>query len=162
VADAAVIKRMRALRRLIHRHPPGNNQRALAIFIQRGHYRAFLRRANAVMRERETIMAEALHRRLPNVEWRHCSGASTFWVKAPKGIDCETLAKQVALDGILVEPGTRYFYAGKRGEFLRLSVSSIPAAKISEGIRKLAESLRSDQSRSPLTLRPTRGRNWNR
>jgi GntR family transcriptional regulator / MocR family aminotransferase len=162
VADAAVIERMRALRRLIHRHPPGNNQRALAIFIQRGHYRTFLRRAKEVMREREAIMAEALNRRVPYLEWSHCPGASTFWVKMPKGIDCETLAKQAALNGVLVEPGTRYFYARREADYLRLAVSSISASQISEGIRGLAEALANDKNRLAHGSRLKRCRNWNR
>jgi GntR family transcriptional regulator/MocR family aminotransferase len=142
VADVEVIAQMRALRRLIHRHPPGNNQRALAIFIERGYYRAFLRRAQAVMAEREKAMIAALEAYVPQAVWSHCPGASTFWIRLPGDVDSRSMAAEAIRRGLLIDPGTRYFYAEDRGrEYLRLSVSSIPAVRITDGIRRLARLL---------------------
>jgi len=163
VAEPPVIAQMRALRRLIHRHPPGNNQRALAIFIERGYYRAFLRRAKAVMEERELVMEEALHRHFPGSQWRHCPGASTFWIRLPEGLGSEDFCRHAAACGILVETGTRYFYAGAPdGEYLRLSVSSIPAARIPEGMRLLAAAFHDHASAPGTTAAETRETNWDR
>ena len=44
VAPAAVARELRALRRLMLRHPPSNNQRAAALFLGLGHYKSHLRR----------------------------------------------------------------------------------------------------------------------
>jgi GntR family transcriptional regulator/MocR family aminotransferase len=128
------------MRRLIHRHPPGNNQRALAIFIERGYYRAFLRRAQSVMYERESIMAQALDEHFKGFEWRHCPGASTFWVRLPRFANSGSLVATAAAHGILVEPGDKYFYDElPAGLFFRLSVSSIPASRIPGSIERLAK-----------------------
>lgn len=143
IAQPSVIAKMRALRRLIHRHPPGNNQRALAMFIERGYYRAFLRRAQAVVAERQQTMAAALNRYFPNADWRHCDGASTFWMRVPDGVGGRALAASAATRGVLVESGTRYFHKDQgRDDHVRLSVSSIMSGRIEDGIRRLAEAHR--------------------
>jgi GntR family transcriptional regulator/MocR family aminotransferase len=143
IAHPLVIAKMRALRRLIHRHPPGNNQRALAIFLERGYYRAFLRRAQAVMSERQEAMAKALDCYFPGADWRHCDGASTFWMKVPDGVGAQALATRAAEQGVLIEPGARYFHKEDgREDYVRLSVSSIVASRIEDGIRRLAEAHR--------------------
>lgn len=143
IAHPSVIARMRALRRLIHRHPPGNNQRALSMFIERGYYRAFLRRAQTVVAERQERMAAALFRHFPDADWRHCDGASTFWMRVPDGVSGRSLAAAAAARGVLVESGSRYFHRdhGRDGH-VRLSVSSIVASRIDDGIRRLAEAHR--------------------
>jgi len=143
IAHPSVIAKMRALRRLIHRHPPGNNQRALSMFIERGYYRAFLRRAQAVVAERQDTMAAALTRHFPSADWRHCDGASTFWLKIPDGVGGRALAASAAARGVLVESGTRYFHKDPgRDDHVRLSVSSIVSNRIEDGIRRLAEAHR--------------------
>lgn len=143
IAHPSVIAKMRALRRLIHRHPPGNNQRALAILIERGYYRSFLGRAQTVMSERQDAMAAALKRHFPDADWRHCDGASTFWMRIPGGVGARELARQAGARGILVEPGGRYFHADEtRNDHVRLSVSSITASRIEGGIRRLADAHR--------------------
>lgn len=143
IAHPSVIAKMRALRRLIHRHPPGNNQRALAMFIERGYYRAFLRRAQAVVAERQQAMAAALDRYFPGADWRHCDGASTFWMKIPGGVGGKAMAAAAAERGVLVESGSRYFHKDQgRDDHVRLSVSSIVSGRIEDGIRRLAEAHR--------------------
>lgn len=138
VADPAVIDQMRARRRLIHRHPPGSIQRTLAIFIQRGYHAAFLRRARAVLAERETAAAEALRAWFPDAEWRHCDGASTYWMRLPGGVDGDALTAAAARRGVLIDSGGRYFHSADRPQpYVRLSVSSIGTAEIAAGIRLL-------------------------
>lgn len=149
IGHSSVIAKMRALRRLIHRHPPGNNQRALSMFMERGYYRAFLRRAQAVVVERQDTMTAALTRHFPHANWRHCDGASTFWMKVPDGVSGRALAASAAARGVLVESGARYFHKDcDRDDHVRLSVSSIASSCIEDGIRRLAEAHRYVQSGS--------------
>ena len=60
VADARLVAELRALRRLMLRHPPGNNQRAAALFLANGHFDVLVRRIHRVYRDRWQVMAEAL------------------------------------------------------------------------------------------------------
>lgn len=139
VAHPVVIRQLRRLRRLIHRHPPGNNQRALAIFIKHGHYRAYLRRAAQELGRRSAAMAAALDRWLPDFRWRHCPGASSFWIEMPAGIDGHRLVQAAHRKGVFIDCGDRFFHGAERpAHFLRLAVSTTNAAQIDAGVRLLA------------------------
>ncbi|MEE9375322.1 MAG: PLP-dependent aminotransferase family protein, partial [Rhizobiaceae bacterium] len=52
VASEKLIDEMRALRRLMVRHPPTNNQRSSAFFLSLGYYDVFVRKLNRAYRER--------------------------------------------------------------------------------------------------------------
>lgn len=138
VAERAVIDALRTLRRLMLRHPPGNNQRAAALFIANGHYDVLVRRIHRVYRERWQVMAEALERFLPGWARAPGFGGSSFWLTGPEWLDAEELAARAMEAGVLIEPGVPFFAdpaAGRR--CFRLGFSSIPAERIPEGIRRL-------------------------
>lgn len=140
VASPAVIRELRALRRLIHRHPPGNNQRALAIFVRHGHYRTYLRRAAVELARRSATLTQALDKWLPDCRSRHREGTSSFWVELPAGQDGERLAASAARKGVMITPGGRFFGGRVRAtNFIRLAVSTLGEAQIAEGIRLLAQ-----------------------
>ena len=50
VASAGLISELRALRRFMLRHPPANNQRAVALFLSLGHHEALVRRLSCSLR----------------------------------------------------------------------------------------------------------------
>ena len=56
VADRAFIREARSLCHHMLRHPPVNNQRCAALFLQRGHFDRFVGRLTAVYRERCDVM----------------------------------------------------------------------------------------------------------
>ncbi|MEM1318178.1 MAG: PLP-dependent aminotransferase family protein, partial [Pseudomonadota bacterium] len=69
VADADLIAEMRALRRLMVRHPPMNNQRSTAFFLSLGHYDVFVRRLHRTYHQRWQTMGEALSKHLPQARF---------------------------------------------------------------------------------------------
>jgi GntR family transcriptional regulator/MocR family aminotransferase len=138
VADARLIDELRALRRLMLRHPPGNNQRATAIFMANGHYDVLVRRIHRVYRERWQVMAKALAEHLPG--WFHSPGfgGSSYWMTGPEGLDSERLCERAMAEGVLIEPGMPFYFDPEEGRRrFRLGFSSIPAERIGEGIRRL-------------------------
>ncbi|NRB30987.1 MAG: PLP-dependent aminotransferase family protein [Rhizobiaceae bacterium] len=140
VASKELIEEMRALRRLMVRHPPTNNQRSTAFFLSLGYYDVFVRRLHRVYRERWNAMGAALTEHFSEAELVQGMGGSSYWVQLPdeSRIDTTALAK-VALDnGILIEPGSVYFKEGNNRKCFRLGFSSIDHAKIEPGIEKLA------------------------
>jgi len=140
VASPTVIRELRALRRLMHRHPPGNNQRALAIFIRHGHYRTYLRRAAVELARRSAALAAALDRWLPDFRWRHRQGTSSFWIELPAGLDADCLSAAAERRGVRVTPGRRFFSGLEpAGNFIRLAVSTLGESQIDEGIRLLGQ-----------------------
>ncbi len=139
VADAELIAELRALRRFMLRHPPANNQRAVALFLSLGHHEALVRRLSSAFGERRQRLVQAISAFLP--EWRptDAPGGSSLWVEAPAGTDSHALARAAAARSVLVEPGGRFFdRPGPRSPYLRLGISSIALQHIEPGIRELA------------------------
>ncbi|MEL6478429.1 MAG: PLP-dependent aminotransferase family protein [Pseudomonadota bacterium] len=139
VADHALIDRLRVLRRLMLRHPPGNNQRATALFMANGHYDMLVRRIHRVYRARHAAMAEALAQHLPGWAQSPGFGGSSYWLTGPEGFDSAAAAERALEAGVLVEPGGAFHARAEAGlRHLRLGFSSIETEAIPEGISRLA------------------------
>lgn len=147
VASAELIAELRALRRLMLRHPSTFVQRAFALFLSLGHYDAQLRRLALAQRERCAAVLAALARHAPQCEAVPINGGGSCWVRLPEGVSAAELAVRAAERGVLVEPGDVFFHSpGGRGH-IRLGYQSIGKAAIEPGIRVLAETLASLQRR---------------
>jgi GntR family transcriptional regulator/MocR family aminotransferase len=140
VADAELINELRALRRLMYRHPPLNNQRMLAEFLAQGHYDAHLRRFRAEHAQRREALCTAVDEQLVGCQHLGSPGSSAFWLQAPAGVDTQKLAWMAAQKSILIESGTQFFFNGSPPtNFMRLGFHAIDAQLIKPGIRRLAE-----------------------
>lgn len=139
VADRALIREARALRRLMVRHPPNNNQRTVALFLALGYHDALIGRLHRAYRERWEAMGEALERHLPGAGEAPGFGGSSYWVRGPEGLDADRLAEAALQEGVIIEPG-RVFFAVEPApaNYFRLGFSSIDAGRIEPGIRRLA------------------------
>jgi len=142
VAPKVVIRELREIRRLMHRHPPGNIQRALAMFIDRGYYESYLRKVSQEMTRRSQILQQAIEKWLPEATAAHCQGAATFWVKVPGLADARLFCDELRMHGVLVDSGNRFFYKTPSASYLLLAVSRIQAQHIEAGI-ELISSVRS-------------------
>jgi GntR family transcriptional regulator/MocR family aminotransferase len=139
VAPPPLIAELRALRRLILRHPPTNNEHAAAFFIRHGFHEAFVRRLNRNYRDRGNALREALARHFPGATYAHASGGSALWVKLDESLDTASLARSALAAGVIIEPGEVFFSGEARPRgFARLGFSSIDSAHIDPGIRELA------------------------
>jgi GntR family transcriptional regulator/MocR family aminotransferase len=140
VAPRELMVELRALRRLMIRHPPAYLQRAFALFISLGHYHALLRRLSQVYAERAQVLQEAVRTHLPRFGGRPIHGGSSWWVEGPPDIDTDRLAQAALQAGVVIEPG-RVFYQDPRSQdhrHIRLGFSSIDKDRIAEGIAALA------------------------
>ena len=145
VADARLIAALRRLRRLVLRHAPANNQRALAIFVSLGHHDTLLRRLSVAIRTKRESLREALALHLPAFDAGAARGGTSVWVRCPAGTDAARLAERAALRGVIVEPGG-VFHMRAAGDppanTLRMGVTAIDPRRIEPGVRKLAEAAR--------------------
>lgn len=142
VGPKALVAEARALRRLMVRHAPNNNQRTAALFLALGHHDTLIRRLHRAYRTRWESMGEALQRHLPNASRIPTFGGTSFWVKGPPRLDSEVLARKAAEQGILIEPGRINFGAADPPRnFFRLAFSSIDEKHIEPGIRLLAQKI---------------------
>lgn len=140
VAPEPVVRELRALRRLMLRHPPVNNQRAASLFLSLGHYDSHLRRVHDGLRQRATLVDSALARWFPEFRWRRSRGSSSAWVEGGADLDARALAREAEKRGILIEPGDIFFGAEDPPKNLfRLGFSSIAAERIEPGLKALSE-----------------------
>ena len=143
VAPGEFVREARALRRLMLRHPPANNQRAVALFLSLGHHDSLVRRLSHAYKERWQALGEALACHLPQSALMPTFGGTSYWVTGPPGLDAERLAERAAERGVLIEPGRVNYLAedAPRNHF-RMGFSSIPVDRIEPGVRVLAKLVR--------------------
>ena len=158
VAPAEVIRQARALRRLMYRHPPTNNQRTVGHFLALGHHDSVMLRISETFRARWIAMDRALSQHLNLTSTAPVFGGSSFWVALPEHVSARELEALAAEQGIIINAGDNYFATGSAGSvsnnetgpqenanperrpehFFRLGFSSIEEKKIEPGIQKLA------------------------
>jgi GntR family transcriptional regulator / MocR family aminotransferase len=144
VGPKALIAEARALRRLMVRHAPSNNQRTVALFLSLGHHDTLIRRLHKAYRTRWEIMGAALETHFPSSSRIPSFGGTSFWVKGGQKLDSEELTKAAAAKSILIEPGRVNFGGAQQPKnYFRLAFSSIDEKKIEPGVKLLAETIKS-------------------
>jgi GntR family transcriptional regulator / MocR family aminotransferase len=140
VADADLVDELRALRRLMYRHPPLNNQRMLAEFLAQGYYDVHLRGFRAEHARRRDVLEKALRSDLDSCRRIGSSSASAFWLAAPDAVDTRKLAWAASKKGVIVEHGEQFFLGGVAPpNFMRLGFNTIEAGRIGTGVGILAD-----------------------
>jgi GntR family transcriptional regulator / MocR family aminotransferase len=144
VAPAPVIRELRALRRLMLRHPPLNNQRVAALFIGLGHYRSHLQAVDRVLLERARLLDQVLPRFLPTCTWTRGSGSTNYWVNCPEGTNTTRLADAARDEGVVIEPGDIFsMNESATRHCFRPGFSSIRTDRIVPGIERLGSVIKS-------------------
>jgi len=139
IGPVELINEARALRRLMLRHPPSNNQNAVAHFLALGHHDSLVHRISSSYKLRWQALADALNEFMPDSSSAPAFGGSAFWVKLPAGADADVVQAEASKNGILVVSGNSYFMQPSADKaYLRIGFSSIPVEKIRPGIEKLA------------------------
>ena len=141
VGSAPFISEARALRASVLRHQPGHIQRTAAHFLRLGHYDALINRMAKQYSIRRSTMAAAIKKYQLEIAGNSSpEGGSSFWMKAPKDLDTEILAKSLMKNGVLIEPGKNFFAPPNQLEnYYRLAFSSINEEKIEGGIKLVAD-----------------------
>ena len=144
VAPRPLIEEARALRRLMVRHPPANNQRIVALFLSMGHHDSLIHRLSETYKNRWQVMGAALNKHLPESSRIPSFGGTSYWVEGPAGLDTRELKERARAAGILIESGDICFMEKNPPQnFIRLGYSSISSKQIEPGVRKLADLIHS-------------------
>ncbi|MEM6887544.1 MAG: PLP-dependent aminotransferase family protein [Pseudomonadota bacterium] len=142
VGSEPFIREARALRASVLRHPPGHMQRTAAYFLSLGHHDALIRRMGATLYQRRTEMSQAIEGHGLQIAGQGTNGGSSFWMRAPDGVDTAELARRLQARSVLIEPGHTFFVGPNQPhDFYRLAYSSIPAGRIAAGIKIVADEL---------------------
>lgn len=149
VGPRELIRELRALRRLMVRHPVAYIQRAFATFLALGHHDALLRRLAHAYNERSQALMTALTSHLPEVSYVQVTGGASCWVEGPPWLDAARLAADTQAASVLIEPGNVFFMNDDEGRrYFRMGFSAIPLEKIEPGVRALAQCLRAQRPTS--------------
>lgn len=133
-ADATVIERVRAARRVIGAGFAPGLQRAWSHFLALGHYGAALKRSGAILLARRTELRDALNHYLHKfVQIGVYARSSAHWVRGPAGMNALALARAAAAQGVLIEPGGE-----GDPQLLAMGVTGLPKERIREGVHRLA------------------------
>ena len=142
VADREFIREARALRHHLIRHPPVNNQRSVALFLQRGYFDRFVAKITNIYRQRCEVMHEALERHFPGACTKPDYGGAIIWLKLPEEADAGVLHRRAEAEGVYFETGGFTFSDERNNRnHIRLGYSVIAESRIPEGIEKIARAL---------------------
>jgi len=142
VGPAPFIREVRALRASVLRHPPGHIQRTVTYFLSRGHYDAHVSRMSRAFHERRTAVDAAVEKHGLTVSGSGSFGGSSLWMRAPEHIDTQMLADRLRDKSVLIEAGHTFFdQIDPPRNFYRLAYSSIPTARIDDGIGIIARTM---------------------
>ncbi|WP_158966812.1 MocR-like pyridoxine biosynthesis transcription factor PdxR [Chachezhania sediminis] len=142
VAPAPLVAELRALRRLMHRSAPLNNQRTAAILLANGHYEGMVRGLREALSQRWQEAVAAARRDLPDFRLSPSIGGSSLWLECPADIHADDLIEAAGKRGVLVERGDPFVAPDLAGRFFRLGLSAIDVHLIAPGIAEIAAAAR--------------------
>jgi len=91
----------------------------------------------AALGERATLLAEALRKHIPGVQFIEPDGGYFLWIELPDDIDTGALEKVAAEHGVAVVKGSDFLLEGGT-HALRLAYSAVTTDQVEEGVRRLA------------------------
>ena len=139
IAPASVMSSLHTAKSLADSYGPVDLQLALAELIEDGTFARHVRRLQRVYRERREVLATALHRHLRDeLVVLPSSAGLHFGARFADGsIDTDALALRALAAGVAIEP-LRSYYTARPQAGVALGYGTIAAAKIGEGVRRLA------------------------
>jgi DNA-binding transcriptional MocR family regulator len=142
-ADSECISRLTAIKRFSDLGSGKLVQIVLYEFLKRGYYDKQLRRMHRAFRKRMQLALQTMEAGFPStVTWTRPAGGYTLWVKLPSRWNQENLGEHMKKFGVVVSPGSYYFYQNRPSAYFRLSIAKRNEKEIEEGIRRLALALR--------------------
>jgi GntR family transcriptional regulator/MocR family aminotransferase len=134
VAPESFIKEARALRRLMLRHIPANNQHSVALFIGLGHYHNMFNKIQRINKERWKLINEKIKQE-PLLSCTPTVGGSTFWIKIPESVNSAMLCSKILEKGVVLRPGDASFIdENSPKNYIHLGYSAIDTNKINIGM----------------------------
>ena len=148
VAAAPVIERLLGAKQLADLHTSALLQAAVQRFCERRLLDRHASRVAAEYGHRRTILVEALRRRMPDsVTWTEAEGGFSLLATLPAGLDAAALLPAAIARGVAFTPGRPFFVDDGGERTLRLSFSAVPARRIDDGVRRLADTIKAAMKR---------------
>jgi DNA-binding transcriptional MocR family regulator len=156
VAPRPLAERLQAAKQLADLHTSALLQAAVHRFCERRLLDRHVTRVTAEYARRRTLLLAALRRRMPDgASWTEPHGGFSLLLTLPAGLDAAALLPAALERGVAFTPGAAFFVDGAGQQTLRLAFSAVAAARIDEGVRRLAEVIKAAR-RQPKARRSER------
>ncbi len=142
VGPAALIKQVQGLATNTYISPNMVAQSIVNQFARSGRMDSAVDTVKTALRERRDVLVEALNEHLPEARFEPPSGGYFMWVELPEEVDVAELQTAAQEKGVLFVKGTDFLLEGGANS-LRLAFSGVTADQIPEGIKRLAEAVKS-------------------
>jgi 2-aminoadipate transaminase len=142
VAPGPVAERLRSAKHLADLYTSPLLQAAVHRFCERRLLDRHVARIALEYDRRRTELLAALGRHMPSdVRWTEPLGGFSLLLTLPEGSDTRALLPRALRRGVGFTPGAAFFLDGTGERTLRLSFSSVPARRIEDGVRRLAQTI---------------------
>jgi DNA-binding transcriptional MocR family regulator len=143
VAPRPLLDRLEGAKQLADLQTSALLQAAVYHFCDRRLLERHLTRVADEYGRRQRRLLESLARRMPrDVTWTETRGGFSLLLTLPDGFDAAALLPRAAARGVAFTPGAAFFVDDGGARTLRLAFSAVPAARIDEGVRRLADAIR--------------------
>jgi 2-aminoadipate transaminase len=151
VAAPAVVDQLTLIKQRSDVFSASLPQLVVAEMLRSGRYDAHIRDLQTEHARRHRAMVAALRRHMPAGALSHASitGGIFLWCRLHPAVDAERLLLESTRAGVSYAAGELFYADRARGHELRLCFSSAPAARIDEGVRRLAAAVRASRSARP-------------
>jgi GntR family transcriptional regulator/MocR family aminotransferase len=141
VVPRPLVEPLLGVKQLADLHTGALLQAAVFQFCRGRRLERHARLVRAEYARRRAVLLAALERHLPpGVAWtRPDASAFSLLVTLPEGLDAQALLPQALERGVSYAPGAFFFVEGQGARALRLSFAALPAPRIEEGVRRLAD-----------------------
>ncbi|NUP04731.1 MAG: PLP-dependent aminotransferase family protein [Polyangiaceae bacterium] len=141
VAPAPLLERIASLRVVVDRQGDRLLERALAELAADGEIARHARKMRSVYAARRGALAAALEAHLgEHVSFELPRGGIALWLRAP-AVDVEAWAAACLERGVVFQTGRRFTFDGSRLRAIRLGFAAETEARLTAGVRKMADAL---------------------
>jgi len=142
-APNAVVERIAAARGILDFRAGLLNQWVVDQFMRQAKMDSHLDKLRPILRRRRDALVQALQKSMPSgVTWHVPDGGYHLWCTLPRPLRARRVLSEAARDGVAFVPGDYYGPGDEARRGIRLNFSYPNEAEISEGIQRLAASVR--------------------
>ena len=140
VGQPDLVERMMRFRYYTDRQGDHATELALSYLMEDGELGAHIRRMHRQYALRREALFDALHRYLPSaLTFTPPAGGLAVWCRTPPFVSASRWAENAARQGVLVQPGQRFFFDQKDRPYLRLGYARLDEDALVVAVKRLAE-----------------------
>lgn len=140
VGPKEIIRKLVQLKQAADLHTPSYTQHIAYHAIKDGYLQQHIPHIRELYKTRCQFMLKQLEKYMPeSVSWTKPEGGMFIWVKLPEQINSTELLKQAVEHNVAFVPGETFFATNPQKNTLRLAFVTVPEARIEQGIKVLAD-----------------------